>query len=115
MQMHCLHLPAQSPSVICISASEIAVPSGSQISNSTVDAPCGPPLVQVDLEWVSRHGVALLLGMGPPLPLDEEVCCIDVRRADERTLYGCIPGAGQASSRRHGTLYVTVPVLALAA
>ena len=44
------------------------------------------------MKEVSCHGLALLLGLGPVPVMREPVCCIDVRRADERTLYGCIPG-----------------------
>lgn len=50
-------------------------------------------LLQANVKRISCHGLALLLGMGSGRPLHEPVCCIDVRRADERTLYGCIPGA----------------------
>ena len=49
-------------------------------------------IMQADVQEVSCHGLALLMGLGSPAVLGEPVLCIDVRRADERTLYGCLPG-----------------------
>lgn len=50
-------------------------------------------LAQAEVPRIGRHALALLLGRGCEPAGGQPVCCIDVRRPDERTLYGSIAGS----------------------
>ena len=55
--------------------------------------------MQRELRHISREALAGVLGVtGERGTRIEGVRCIDVRRHDERTLYGSIPGADRALS-----------------
>ncbi|KAK9843460.1 hypothetical protein WJX81_004052 [Elliptochloris bilobata] len=48
---------------------------------------------QADLRYIGRDALAVLLGLaGDGAPRCEAACVLDVRRSDERALYGSIPG-----------------------
>ena len=47
---------------------------------------------QVHLKYINRDAVAALLGLAGPQVHTRPVPVIDLRRHDERTLYGSIPG-----------------------
>ncbi|KAK9829026.1 hypothetical protein WJX72_003487 [[Myrmecia] bisecta] len=47
---------------------------------------------QVDLNFINRDALAVLLGLAGPLSRRVPVRVLDIRRHDERALYGSIPG-----------------------
>ena len=50
--------------------------------------------VQADLRYIGRDALAVLLGAADDgAPRCESACVLDVRRGDERALYGSITGA----------------------
>lgn len=49
---------------------------------------------QADLRYIGRDALAVLLGLaGDGAAACDAACVLDVRRNDERALYGSIPGA----------------------
>lgn len=51
------------------------------------------PQPQADLRFIGRDALAVLLGMSPEVLHVPAVTLVDVRRSDERALYGAIKGA----------------------
>ncbi|PRW57512.1 Heat shock 67B2 [Chlorella sorokiniana] len=51
------------------------------------------PQPQADLHFIGRDALAVLLGMAPEVLHVPPVTLVDVRRSDERALYGAIKGA----------------------
>lgn len=51
------------------------------------------PQPQADLRFIGRDALAVLLGMAPEVMHVPAVTLVDVRRSDERALYGAIKGA----------------------
>ena len=50
--------------------------------------------MQANLKYINRDAVAALLGIADDAPqTSNKVLVIDLRRHDERTFYGTIPGA----------------------
>ncbi len=61
--------------------------------------------MQADLRYIGRDALAVLLGLaGDGAPRCEAACVLDVRRSDERALYGSVMGAscGSYGGREQG-------------
>lgn len=58
------------------------------------------PQPQADLRFIGRDALAVLLGMAPEVLHVPPVALIDVRRSDERALYGAINGAAHIPGAR---------------
>lgn len=50
-------------------------------------------ILQANLKFINRDAVAMILGVVEDAPEVERAIVIDLRRRDERTFYGTIPGA----------------------
>ena len=54
---------------------------------------------QADLRYIGRDALAVLLGLtGDGAAACDAACVLDVRRHDERALFGSIPGASKLVS-----------------
>jgi hypothetical protein len=52
-----------------------------------------PAAAAADLRFIGRDALAVLLGMSPDVVHAPQAALVDVRRSDERALYGSIKGA----------------------
>ena len=48
--------------------------------------------LQANLKFINRDAVGMILGVVDDAPEVERALVVDLRRRDERTLYGTIPG-----------------------
>ncbi len=68
--------------------------------------------LQANLRYINRDALAVLLGLaGTASPAAPPSAVLDIRRYDERTLYGSIPGTKHIPGALQGVLQ---PVLCLA-